>query len=237
MPLGTTSASTIVTPCPSACTSTGLSSISEISFACRAASTDSLRNQLRQRGNIRFRRATKSFEQRRGLETLQHRGRFRSAHRRRPVDHVAKQFRGDAAETDHDHRPESPVRQRADDDLDAFFRHRADQHALDRRIGPVFSRAIQQRAVSREGLALGRDVDAGRRRLRSCAGCRATGSSSPAETARGQSRHRVRPAPSPALRPAGDAGLPQQRLAVELRQRGGLQMRGEIARRQCGNIR
>jgi hypothetical protein len=38
--LVTTNASTIVTPCPSACTSTGLSSISEISARCRAASID-----------------------------------------------------------------------------------------------------------------------------------------------------------------------------------------------------
>ena len=104
-----------------------------------------LRDQLRQRRNIRFRRAAKSIEQRRRLQARQHRRRFRRTDRRRAIDHVAEQFRGDAAEADHDHRPEGGIRQRADDDLDALFRHRADQHALDRGVGPMLARVVEQR--------------------------------------------------------------------------------------------
>ena len=119
-----------------------------------------LRDQLRQRGDIRLRRAAKSVQQRRGLEFGQHRGGFRRAHRRRAIDHIPEQFGGDAAEADHDHRTEGRVLQRADDDLDALFRHRADQHALDRRIRPVLAGIVQQRLIGQEHLALGRDVDA-----------------------------------------------------------------------------
>ena len=145
----TTSASTIVTPWPCGCTSTGLSSISEISLRCCAASSETCAINCDSAATSAFARAAKSLQQRRGLQLIQHRGRLGRAHRRRAIDHVAEQFGGDAAEPDHDHRPEGRIRQRADDDLDALFRHRPDQHALDRGVGPVLLRAVQQRLIGR----------------------------------------------------------------------------------------
>ena len=119
-----------------------------------------LRDQLRQRRNVGFRRPAKSVEQRCGLQLRQHRGGFHRTHRRRPVDHIPEQFRGDAAEADHDHRTERRIQQRADDDLDALLRHRPDQHALDLGIRPVPPRVVQQRLIGQKHLALGRDTDA-----------------------------------------------------------------------------
>jgi hypothetical protein len=84
-----------------------------------------LRDQLRERRDVGFRRSTKSLQQRRGLQFIQHRQSLLAADRRRPIDDVAKQFRGDTAQAHHDHWPEGRVLQAPDDDLDALLGHRA----------------------------------------------------------------------------------------------------------------
>ena len=225
----TTSASTIVTPCPVRMHQHRIDlDLGNLPRVLRRQHRH-LRNQLRQRRNIRLRRAAKSIEQRRRLQLRQHRGGLRRTHRRGAIDHIPEQFRGDAAKTDHDHRAEGGVLQGADDDLDALFRHRADQHALDLGLGPLPLRAFEQRQISREGFAFGRDIDAHaadfalvrnvarlnfHHQRKSDPGDRGV------QLVASGHQHFVR---------QGDAGIAQQRLAVEFRKRRRLQMRRDIA--------
>ena len=157
----TISASTTVRPWPCGWTMTGLRSISSIWSAWSAAKRDNAAiSAARARGRRAARRAPPSRRAAPRSSSSRASASVR-AERYGGKGHVAQHFDMDAAEPDHQHRPEIGVAGDAENDLEAGRRHLLHQHALDRRVGwAAAAFAMHPRVgLAHRGLALDPECD------------------------------------------------------------------------------